>query len=190
MAEVAPPGWRPPPLRRIPHCALPERLAIFLPAATSPDVRARSEPATSTRLRRPAPSQCVFKAHRRGGRSPRALLQPIALSGTTVRLARHPLLRLRAIFNERGRALAVKSAASMLAAWEPVRKPSAARRRWTLEPLGNLGHGVGAGLCCMWRMWRMCSAEALALSLLMFARCRIWLLCDPMGAVALAAGAV
>jgi hypothetical protein len=48
-------------------------------------------------------------------------------------------------------------------------------------------------LCCMWRMWRMCSAEALALSLLMFARCRIWLLCDPDGAVAaaaLAAGAV
>jgi DNA invertase Pin-like site-specific DNA recombinase len=34
-------------------------------------------------------------------------------------------------------------------------------------------------------------AEALALSLLMFARCRIWLLCDPVGAVAagaLAAG--
>ena len=46
--------------------ALPERLAIFLPAATSPGVRARSEPAISTRLRRPAPSQCVFKAHRRG----------------------------------------------------------------------------------------------------------------------------
>ena len=45
-------------------------------------------------------------------------------------------------------------------------------------------------MCCMWRMWRMCSAEALALSLLMFARCRIWLLCDPMGAVALAVGAV
>jgi DNA invertase Pin-like site-specific DNA recombinase len=59
--------------------------------------------------------------------------------------------------------------------------------RSTLEPPGNLGHGVGAGLCCM---WRMCSAEALALSLLMFARCRIWLLCDPVGAVALAAGAV
>ena len=62
----------------------------------------------------------------------------------------------------------------------------------SLEPPGNLGHGVGAGLCCMWRMW-MCSAEALALSLLMFARCRIWLLCDPDGAVAaaaLAAGAV
>ena len=37
----------------------------------------------------------------------------------------------------------------------------------------------------------MCCAEALALSLLMLARCRIWLLCDPVGAVAagaLAAG--
>jgi hypothetical protein len=59
-----------------------------------------------------------------------------------------------------------------------------------LELLGNLGHGVGAGLCRMWCMWW---AEALALSLLMFARCRIWLLCDPVGAVAaaaLAAGAV
>jgi hypothetical protein len=38
------------------------------------------------------------------------------LSGTTVRLARHPLLRLRAIFNERAKEFAVKSAASMLAA--------------------------------------------------------------------------
>jgi hypothetical protein len=59
-----------------------------------------------------------------------------------------------------------------------------------LELLGNLGHGVGAGLCRMWCMWW---AEALALSLLMFDWCRIWLLCDPVGAVAaaaLAAGAV
>ena len=47
---------------------------------------------------------------------------------------------------------------------------------------------VVAGLCCIWRMWW---AEALALSLLMLARCRIWLLCDPIGAVAaVAAGAV
>ena len=41
-------------------------------------------------------------------------------------------------------------------------------------------------------MWCMWWAEALALSLLMLARCRIWLLCDPVGAVAagaLAAGA-
>ena len=37
-------------------------------------------------------------------------------------------------------------------------------------------------------MCRMWWAEALALSLLMFARCRICLLCDPVGAVA--AGAV
>jgi hypothetical protein len=47
-----------------------------------------------------------------------------------------------------------------------------------------------AGLCCMWRIWW---AEALALSLLMFARCRIWLLCHPVEAVAagaVAAGAV
>ena len=59
-----------------------------------------------------------------------------------------------------------------------------------LEPPGNLGHGVGAGLCRMWCMWW---AEALALSLLMFSRCRICLWCDPVGAVAaaaLAAGAV
>ena len=35
----------------------------------------------------------------------------------------------------------------------------------SLEPPGNLGHGVGAGLCRMWCMWW---AEALALSLLMF----------------------
>jgi hypothetical protein len=41
--------------------------------------------------------------------------------------------------------------------------------------------GVVAGLCRMWRMWW---AEALALSLLMFARCRIWLPYDPVGAVA------
>jgi hypothetical protein len=33
-------------------------------------------------------------------------------------------------------------------------------------------------------MWRMWWAEALALSLLMFARCRIWLPYDPVGAVA------
>ena len=67
-----------------------------------------------------------------------------------------------------------------------TRRPRGGRS--TLEPPGN--YGVVADLCCMWRMWRMCSAEALALSLLMFARCRIWLLCDPVGAVALAAGAV
>ena len=45
-----------------------------------------------------------------------------------------------------------------------------------------------AGLCCTCRMWW---AEALALSLLILARCRIWLLCDPVGVVAdgaLAAG--
>jgi hypothetical protein len=37
-------------------------------------------------------------------------------------------------------------------------------------------------------MWCMWWAEALALSLLEFARCRIWLLCDPDGA-AVEAGA-
>ena len=31
-------------------------------------------------------------------------------------------------------------------------------------------------------MWCMWWAEALALSLLVFARCRIWRLCDPVGA--------
>jgi hypothetical protein len=65
-------------------------------------------------------------------------------------------------------------------------------RCWRLEPPRNLGHGVFgvvAGMCRMWRMWW---AEALALSLLMFCRCRIWLPYDPVGAVAaaLAAGAV
>ena len=46
---------------------------------------------------------------------------------------------------------------------------------------GAVTHGVVAGLCCICRMWW---AEALALSLLMLARCRIWLLCDPVGVVA------
>ena len=44
----------------------------------------------------------------------------------------------------------------------------------------------------IWRIWRICSAEALALSLLMLFLCRMWLLCVPDGAaagVALAPGA-
>jgi hypothetical protein len=40
----------------------------------------------------------------------------------------------------------------------------------------------------MWRMWRIWWAEALALSLLVFARCRIWLECDPVGAGAINPG--
>ena len=38
---------------------------------------------------------------------------------------------------------------------------------------------------CMCRMWW---AEALALSLLLFARCRVWLECDPMGAAGVTPG--
>ena len=34
-------------------------------------------------------------------------------------------------------------------------------------------------MCCMWRIWW---AEALALSLLLFAWRRIWRLCEPVGA--------
>jgi hypothetical protein len=40
-------------------------------------------------------------------------------------------------------------------------------------------------LCRMWCMWW---AEARALSLLVFARCRIWLECDPVGAGGFAPG--
>ena len=68
-----------------------------------------------------------------------------------------------------------------------------ASRAWAFKRVrakGAISHGVVAGLCCICRMWW---AEALALSLLMLARCRIWLLCEPVGAVAagaLAAGVV
>jgi hypothetical protein len=41
------------------------------------------------------------------------------------------------------------------------------------EPLRTQVAGTAAAFCRIW------CAEALALSLLVFARCRIWLLCDP-----------
>jgi hypothetical protein len=53
------------PLGSIPHCASPGRLAIFLLAATSPDVRRTRNPQFHAPSGPPPPHVCIW-AHRRG----------------------------------------------------------------------------------------------------------------------------